>query len=162
MTADEKLKELGFMRHRESADRYVNTNDNDRNFGDIVFGAKDFISLHVGDDQNGLDLTAEEVKAIYEKCHELGYYNSEHGYDLKLDTPEFVFGYPVQQLIIWGLLIREKGITVNDLKDRVALIKFGYEMCQKEVMDQFKKASEAHKTPDGISWTVELKLPTMK
>lgn len=53
-----------------------------------------------------------------------------------------VYGFPIKQVMIWGLMVRETGMSSKELKDRTDLIALGYQQCEKEFWKHVKIVTE--------------------
>lgn len=84
-------------------------------------------------DCNDAKLTIEIIKAIYKWYLDNGKIEEE---------VKMVYGYPVEQIILWAELIRQTGIDSKELKDKTDLVKLGYELCKEEYTRSMNKVAE--------------------
>jgi hypothetical protein len=61
-----------------------------------------------------------------------------------IDNDDFktIHGFPLEQVIIWGVMTREAKMTCKELKDKTDLIGLGYEMAQQDFLKNIKVTFE--------------------
>jgi predicted membrane-bound dolichyl-phosphate-mannose-protein mannosyltransferase len=91
----------------------------------------------------------DKIKSALEQSDISAHYWLELEPSLKLmqeviNNDEFktIYGFPIEQVIIWGVMVAETKMTSKELKDKTDLIGLGYKMAQEDFLKNIKVTFE--------------------